>query len=245
MLIAVDVGNSGAKAGAFEGVELLGAARFQTSFVNTPEGLAGVLGVRIEDVDAVVVVSVSAPGLAEFLSGAGRGALVLGEDLAISVPNRYVDPSEVGADRLVNAAGAHSIAGGAAIVVDLGSAVTVDAVSEDGAFLGGAIGPGLPSLKAGLRAAAPALPEWQGEEPAPNLPRSTCEAVCWGMVDGLTGLVERLIALVRRSVGEDAPIFLTGGDAKLVAGRLDCRAVVVPHLTLDGVRILYDRGRRA
>jgi type III pantothenate kinase len=244
MLIVVDVGNSGAKAGAFDAGRLHRARRLCSADVETPEELAASLDVPPGRADAVVVVSVCERGLSEFLSGPGRGALVLGRDLPILVGNRYLDPAQVGLDRLVNCAAAHELSGGAAIAVDLGSAVTVDAVDGEGAFLGGAIGPGLPALAAGLRAAAPALPGWGGEPPAPALPRSTGEAVGWGTVLGLAGMVDRLVAEVRREVGEHTPVYLTGGDATLVSGRLACRTEVFPHLTLDGIRILYDRARR-
>lgn len=245
MLIAVDVGNSGAKAGAFDGAALCSMARFVVKDLSSPADLLGLLDLDPDDVAAVVVVSVSEPQLAGFLAGAGRGALVLGRDLPILVANHYIDPAEVGADRLVNCAAAHEIAGGAAVAVDLGSAVTVDAVSADGVFLGGAIGPGLPSLRAGLRFAAPALPEWVREPPFAELPGSTRQAVNWGILHGLAGMVDRLIEKVGGAVPAGAPVILTGGDAGLVAGLLRVEPVVVPHLTLDGVRILYDRARRA
>ncbi len=245
MLIAVDVGNSGVKAGVFDGEDLRSHARFAMSDLSSPDLLAGLLDIEPDDVDAIIVVSVSEPLLAAFLSGSGKGAVVLGPDVPILVENRYRDPSEVGADRLVNCAAAHALAGGAAVAVDLGSAVTVDAVSADGAFLGGAIAPGLPSLQAGLRSAAPALPEWVREAPSAGLPRTTRQAVNWGILHGLAGMVDRLIARVSDSVGDGAPVYLTGGDADLVSGLLGIESIIVPHLTLDGVRILYDRARRA
>jgi type III pantothenate kinase len=129
--------------------------------------------------------------------------------------------------------------------VDLGSAVTVDAVAADGAFLGGAIAPGLPSLRAGLRSAAPALPGWAREAPVPFLPRSTRQAVNWGIQYGLAGAVDRLVRQVGEEAGPGAPVYLTGGDAGLIADLLVSEATVVPDLTLHGVRILYDRARRA
>jgi type III pantothenate kinase len=244
MLIAVDVGNSRIKAGVFEGADLRGVRAFDPISVGAPEELAAAMGIGPVEVEAVVVVSVHAPALEAFLAGAGRGALVLGRDLPILVPNRYRDPSEVGFDRLVNCAAAFEHAGGEAVVVDLGSAVTVDAVSGKGEFLGGAIGPGLPALRAGLRSAAPALPEWVREGAAPGLPGSTREAVSWGILHGLAGLVDRLVAKVGESVGARAPVLVTGGDAELVAGLLAGPVTVAPSLTLKGVRILYDRARR-
>ena len=245
MLITVDVGNSGLKAGVFEGAELLSTARIGRE----PSGdLASLLGVSPAEVEATVAVSVNRPLLDEFLQGTGRGALVLGRDLESPVVNRYRRPEEVGADRLVNAAAGHARVRGAAVVVDLGSAVTVDVVSKDGEFLGGAIGPGLPSLAAGLAEAAPALPSWDGRSPGAGVPRSTREAIRRGLVAGLVGITERLVREMEVAAGHEAgslPLVLTGGDAGLVGPRLDREALTVPHLTLDGVRLLYERARGA
>jgi type III pantothenate kinase len=244
MLIAVDVGNTGAKAGVFRGPDLLRVERFRSADLAAPADLARLLGRDPGEIDAVVVVSVSANGLAEFEAGPGRSALVLGRDVPISVSNHYRDPTEVGADRLVNAAAAHANAKGAVIAADLGSAVTVDAISATGAFLGGAIAPGAPALRAGLRSAAPALPEWGGGEPGPALPTSTDEAIRFGIVHGLAGLVDGLIDAVGREFPAPVPVLLTGGDAPLVAGLLRHPVSHLPHLTLEGVRLLYDLARR-
>jgi type III pantothenate kinase len=191
-------------------------------------------------------VSVSEPALARFLAGVGRGAKVLGVDLPLLVENRYEDPAEVGRDRLVNAAAGHVLAGGAAVVVDLGSAVTADAVDADGAFLGGAIAPGLPAFRAGLRAAAPALPPIPEGEPPNGIPRSTADALRAGAVRGLAGLADRLVADARAGLvtGEEpAPALLTGGDAALVSRHMSTRTRLCPDLTLRGVAILRRRAK--
>jgi type III pantothenate kinase len=162
------------------------------------------------------------------------------------VENRYEDPREVGRDRLVNAAAGHERAGGAVIVADLGSAVTVDAVSPEGAFLGGTIAPGLEALARGLAAIAPALPPWDRQRPEAGMPRSTRDAIRRGVVSGLAGLTERLVAEIEAAAGlGPLPLILTGGDAALVAPALGRPSETLPHLTLEGVRILYHRARRA
>lgn len=245
MLLAADVGNSGIKVGAFEGDDLVATARMAPE----DEDLAARLGVAPAAVEDLVVVSVSAPALARFLAGAGRGGLVLGEDLPIRIANRYERPEEVGRDRLADAAAAGAIANGAAVAVDLGSAVTVDAVGADGAFLGGPIAPGLPAFRAGLKAAAPALPEVPAGEPPAGIPRSTADALRTGAVLGLAGLVDRLVGETQTTMRSEGhapdvpPVFLTGGDALLVAPWLSLRATVVPHLTLRGAARLYRRAR--
>jgi type III pantothenate kinase len=184
---------------------------------------------------------VNETALTALLAGAGAGARVLGRDLPMRMENRYRDPTETGHDRLAAAAAAHALAEGPAVVVDLGSAVTVDAVDASGAFLGGAIGPGRPALVAGLRAAAPALPD-AGEMPD-GLPRSTGEAIRAGIDLGLAGIVTRLVSEARSALsgGDEPVVFLTGGDAETLADRLPFPVRVDPWLVLRGVRILYDR----
>jgi len=244
MLVAVDIGNTGAKAAAFDEDGIRGRARFDPVGLRDPAELYAAVGLDGPP-EAVVVVSVDDAALSAFLGGAGAGALVLGGDLPILVPNRYRDPAEVGHDRLVNAAAAHAAAGGAVVTVDLGSAVTVDAVAADGAFLGGAIAPGRPAMTAGLEAAAPALPRFDGGAPPDGIPRSTRDAIREGVILGLAGLVDRLVSVAAGRLAGEPRVILTGGDAALLEGRLATRADTVPDLTLLGVRLLYDRARRA
>jgi len=236
MLLAFDVGNSGIKVGVFDGESLVATARL----TDPRSDLAAVLGRSVAGA-VLVAVSVNEDALAALLKGSGKGARVLGRDLPIRMLNRYHDPAETGPDRLAAAAAAHATTGGAAVVADLGSAVTVDVVDDDGVFLGGTIGPGRSALVAGLRGAAPALP-CAGELPE-GLPRSTGEAIRAGIEYGLAGIVERLVSEARKALprGEGAPVFLTGGDAREVAGRLPFPVRLDPDLVLHGVRILYDR----
>jgi type III pantothenate kinase len=243
MLIAADVGNSSLKVGLFDGPEPTSVLRLPWTGIGEAGPPEAVLPGAAPDTP-LCAVSVNEGGLRALRAWAGRPVAVLGEDLPLRVRNRYRDPAEVGRDRLVNAAAAHDLVGGAAVVADLGSAVTVDAVSGEGTFLGGAIAPGLPALRAGLRASAPALPEADGEEPPRGLPRSTAEALRAGVLLGLAGAVERLAAAMADAMeGRDPPLVLTGGDAERIAALLAGPVVVEPHLTLRGVRLLATKER--
>lgn len=246
MLIAVDVGNSSLKVGVFEGDTLVSASRLASP--GDEESLSTTLGLAETDVEAVVVVSVVRPALDAFLAGPGRGAVVLGRDLPILVPILCRRPEEIGLDRLVNAAAGHELLGTAAVVADLGSAATIDLVSEEGAFLGGSIAPGLLAHAAGLSEKAPALPHWDGESPGTGLPGTTVEAIRSGVVGGFAGAVDRLAVDVEAAGGADRgalPVLVTGGDAGMIVPYLPLRFRHVPHLTLSGVRLLYDRAGRA
>jgi len=236
MLLAFDVGNSGIKAALFDGNSLVVAARLPDPSTDP----AAAFGRDLAGIERVAV-SVNDRLLDAFLAGPGRGTAVLGRDLPLLVTNLYRDPKETGHDRLAAAAAAHVDAGGAAVIVDLGSAVTVDAVDDDGVFLGGAIAPGRPALVSGLAVAAPRLPPPGEGEPAPGLPTSTADAVRIGIDHGLAGIVTRLVGDARDELGDGTPVLLTGGDARSVAPRLPFSVRIRPHLVLDGVRILYDR----
>jgi type III pantothenate kinase len=238
MLLVADIGNSSVKLGLFRGGRFEPTCR--VSHADLAAGAALPSFVR-EFRGSFVAVSVHAAGLEALERLAGKPLLVLGRDLPILVGNAYARPEEAGHDRLANAAAAHASAGGAAVAVDAGSAVTVDAVAEDGTFLGGAIAPGLPALLAGLRIAAPALPEWDGRPPEPGIPRRTIDAVRAGVLIGLAGAVDRLVELAIGAAGPAAAVVLAGGDAERLAPLLARPAAVVPHLTLDGARLLFER----
>ncbi len=245
MLLAADVGNSAVKFALFEGSRCVATARVASA------DLAG--SAALPDLgapwDEAVAVSVSAPGLAALERAAGRRVLVLGRDLPLLVANRYRRPEEAGHDRLVNAAAAHAEAGGAAVAVDAGSAVTVDAVGRDGAFLGGAIAPGLGAHARGLAGAAPALPTWDGRSPAGGVPATTAEAIRAGVVTGFVGAVERLVRevsaalIAAESLSAPPAVLVTGGDGPLLCATTVLPVRGVPDLTLVGVRILYERGK--
>ncbi|MFQ5508702.1 MAG: type III pantothenate kinase [Leptospirillia bacterium] len=154
-------------------------------------------------------------------------------------------PEAVGADRLVNAAGAFHLFGGPLVVVDAGTAITVCAVNAAGDFLGGAIapGPGL-ALKA-LTDGAEQLPVVEIKSPARAVGRNTDEAMRAGVVIGCAGLIDRLAG---EAAGEaantgKAPVYLTGGQAGLLSPYLKVTHKEVPHLTLKALRLLLERGR--
>jgi type III pantothenate kinase len=242
MLLVADVGNSSVKFAVFDGDRIVETHRVRHIDVASGAELPAVVGAWTGD---FVAVSVSSSGLGTLERRLGRSLAVLGRDVPILVRNAYETPEEAGADRLANAAAAHARTGGAAVAVDAGSAVTVDAVGSDGTFLGGAIAPGLPALRAGLARATPALPAWDGLAPAPGLPRRTIDAIRAGVLLGLCGAVERLVDLALAATGDGAGVLLTGGDATLLASCLGRPSIVVPHLTLEGARLLFERaGRR-
>lgn len=159
-----------------------------------------------------------------------------GSDLDIPIVNRTDFPEKVGVDRLLNALAAYRLKKSAAVVVDVGTAITVDAVSAQGEFLGGAIAPGLRLASSSLAEKASLLPLVKMSEPSSAIGRNTKEAIKSGVFWGTVGLVDALVERVLKELGEDASVIATGGDAPLLAPHSKFMSEIFPHLTLEGLR---------
>lgn len=157
----------------------------------------------------------------------------------LGVKNLYRRPEQLGADRWAALIGARGLTDSAACVVDAGTAVTVEALSATGEFLGGAIFPGLHLLRDSLARGTVAIATADGNA-ADCLARSTADGVAAGTLYGLAGAVERLIDEYRRTLGEPMKIFLTGGDAPVLAAHLRVRLTPAPDLVLKGLARIAD-----
>jgi type III pantothenate kinase len=157
----------------------------------------------------------------------------------LGVKNLYRRPEQLGADRWAALIGARGLTDSAVCVVDAGTAVTVEALSAKGEFLGGAIFPGLRLLRDSLARGTVAIAPAEGNT-VDCLARSTADGVAAGTLFGLAGAVERLIDEYRRSLGEPMQIFLTGGDAPALAAHLRVPVTMVPDLVLKGLARIAD-----
>ena len=147
----------------------------------------------------------------------------------------YPKPAQIGADRLANAAAAFQAHGGPAIVIDFGTAVTFDVISEKGAYLGGVIAPGTASLRDYLHTKTALLPAIQLEEPTSAIGRSTEEAMQVGAVVGYRGLIREILSAVKSELKGDPAVIATGGDAALISSGLDAIQILDPDLTMKGI----------
>ncbi|MBI3779051.1 MAG: type III pantothenate kinase [Gammaproteobacteria bacterium] len=152
----------------------------------------------------------------------------------LGVKNLYRQPEQLGTDRWVALIGARGLTSGAACVVDCGTAVTVDALSAQGEFLGGVVFPGLRLLRESLVRGTAGISAATGNA-ADCLARSTADGVAAGTLHGLAGAVERLIEEYRRALGEKMQVLLTGGDAPELAALLRVPHTPVPDLVLKGL----------
>jgi type III pantothenate kinase len=166
--------------------------------------------------------------------------VVLGPGTKSGMPILYDNPKEVGADRIADAVGAYDLYGGPCIVVDMGTATTVEAISAKGEYLGGAITPGVAISLEALYQQAAALRRVELVEPRSVIGRSTVESLESGTLYGFAGLVD---ALARRFMEELGPstVVATGGFSSLIAPYSDTIEHVEPWLTLHGLRIVYER----
>ena len=195
--------------------------------------------------EAVVVGSVRddlLPRLEACLSSSPRW-LVVGRDFRLPIENCYERPDQVGIDRLLNAlAAAHRADDRGAIVVDFGTTISISVVSPDGAFLGGAIAPGLNCAAAGLAAGAPVLPPVKLRERPPFLGRTTEAGLQAGVYWQTVGGVSRILSGLASELACSPLIYATGGDASLFVPAIEEIDETVPELTLEGLRIAYRNG---
>ena len=171
----------------------------------------------------------------------GQTPLVVGPGIRTGVPILYDNPKEVGADRIGNAVAAYERTRSATIVVDFGTATTFDAVTPKGEYLGGAIAPGIAISMEALFHRASKLPRVAFEKPERVVGRNTVASMQSGLVYGYVGLVDGICARMKDELGFPAKVIATGGLAPLIGSVSKQIEVVDDQLTLDGLRIIYQR----
>jgi type III pantothenate kinase len=259
MLLAIDVGNTNIVLGVFDGSTLVQSWRLQTVRERTSDELGLLVDglfahSRIERVQirAVILGSVVPP-----LTGTIRAmvdryfgvtALTVEPGANTSMPILYETPAEVGADRIVNAIAAYEKYGGDGshplIVVDFGTATTLDAISAKGEYLGGAICPGVQISADALFQRAARLPRIDVRKPARIVGRTTVGAMESGLFYGYVGMVEGLVRRMSDELGGGAICIATGGLADVIAPETAVIQHVDPDLTLHGLRLVWERNSR-
>ncbi len=256
MLLAVDVGNSNVTIGSFRNGSLVAVRRAATPRGGTAdelellvEGLLHLDDSAFADVSAVVVASVvpAVSAALEAVTARRDRPLLLAGAGTVPLPIRVDRPGEVGADRLVNALAASRLYGTPAVVVDLGTATTFDCVAGDGAFVGGAIAPGIELGLDALATRTAKLPRVELRVPDRAIGRDTTAAIQSGAVLGYQDLVAGLLVRIRRELadaGDVSPaevhVILTGGLSVMPwASTLEGVEAIDPDLTLKGLAILH------
>jgi type III pantothenate kinase len=173
----------------------------------------------------------------------GRLPQIVGPGMRTGMPVRYENPHEVGADRIVNAVAAFDIYGGPIIAVDFGTATTFDCISARGEYLGGVICPGIHISMEALFERASKLHRVEIARPKSVIGRTTTGALQSGLLYGYAGLVDSMITRIREELGAEAKVVATGGLARRIATESREITEVAPFLTLDGLRILFEKNR--
>jgi type III pantothenate kinase len=254
MLLAIDIGNTNTSIGMFEDNQLKASWNVATDLHRTGDQYAATLlklleheGISSEDVTKVAMCSVVPPLVGVFEQFLKRyfnvEPLLVEAGTKTGVRIRMDNPREVGADRIVNAAAAHHLYGGAVIIVDLGTATTFDTVSAEGDYLGGAIAPGIDSAVEALTERAAMLPRIELVRPANAIGTNTVMAMQSGMIFGYIGMVEEIVRRISAELEEKPKVIATGGYAELMAGQTDIIEEVNKNLTLIGLKKVYFMNR--
>jgi type III pantothenate kinase len=250
MLLAVDVGNTNVTLALFDGEQLVADWRVTSHRARTADELAVELrqlfelrGFDFGVVDGVVISSV-VPNINPALVEASKRYLncepiMVGPGVKTSVRIRYDNPKDVGADRIANALAAYTKYGGPVIVIDFGTAVTYDAISADGDYLGGAIAPGVEISLDALVSHTAMLRRVEAVAPDSVIGRNTVASIQSGLVWGFVAQVEGMVARMVAELGGKARVIATGGQAELVAGLTRVIETTDPLLTLEGLRLIY------
>lgn len=250
MLLVADIGNTNVHLGLYEGKDLVAVGKFSGEQVADMdrEWDRFVGGRPVDRLEAAVLCSVNPKIRIPFAHWAHRrfGARprVVGETLKLDIPLKVDDPAEVGADRVVNAYAAWREHGrGPIVVVDAGTAITLDVVSEKGEYLGGAIAPGFQTAARALSSLTALLPLVRVEPVERAIGHNTVDAMRGGLYFGLLGLVDALCEQVAREL-QAAPIWIaTGGDGELLARSSRYVKIARPNLTLDGLRLGWEAAK--
>jgi type III pantothenate kinase len=249
MLLAVDVGNTQTVYGLYEGEELTDSWRVTTEAQRTGDELAVFLRGFL-DLDAIdgICLSSTVPALVrsyEELAARWVGApiLVVGPGVRTGIPIRHDAPREIGPDRIVNSVAAVEKYGAPCIVVDFGTSTNFDVVSPAGEYVGGVLAPGAEISMDALFERAARLTKVDFVEPPAAIGKTTATALQSGLVYGFAGQVDGIVAAIRGELGVDAQVIATGGLADLIAPHAQTVSKVDHHLTLEGLRIVWERNR--
>ncbi len=253
MLLTVDVGNTNITFGLFKGEDLKYSFRMMTKQPRTSDEygvsvmmLLQQLDVKKEEVEGIIIASV-VPDLMHSLVGGleryvGKNPLIVGPGVKTGIKIVTENPREIGADRIVDAVGAYEKYGGPVLVMDFGTATTYDLISASGEFIAGITAPGIRISAKALWQDTAKLPEIEIKKPDSILAQNTVTSMQAGLVYGQIGQTEYMVKKVKEESGLDnLKVVATGGLGSIIADETDCIEVYDRMLTLDGLRLIYEK----
>lgn len=259
MLLTIDIGNTNMVFGLFEETELLGSFRLSSNSTSTSDeiGIMAVAyferyGYKPEDVKACIIASV-VPQIMYSITSAiikyfGIAPLVIGTDVdtGLTFDPRCYESGKLGVDRAVDCIAALKTYGAPFMIIDFGTATTIDVVGPRGDYQGGTIAPGLQVSLDALISRTATLPRVELQMPPTVLGRNTVEQIQVGVVAGYVGNMEYLIRRIKEELNcPNIKVIATGGLSRMIAQQTDMIDIVDTQITLDGLRMIYDDNRDA
>ncbi|MCS6625140.1 type III pantothenate kinase [Roseibacterium beibuensis] len=252
MLLAIEQGNTNTLFAVHDGADWVAQWRTATESTRTADEYAVWLsqlltmrGLSIKQLDGCIISSVVPQSIFNLRNLSRRylnvEPLVIGDNVDLGIGVRILKPSEAGADRLVNAIGAHLAYPGDLIIIDSGTATTFDVVAADGAFEGGVIAPGINLSLQALHEAAAMLPRIAIQRPETVIGKDTVTNMQSGVFWGYVSLIEGLVARIKAEWGKPMTVIGTGGVASLFEGATDSIDRFDPDLTIRGLLEIWRR----
>jgi type III pantothenate kinase len=255
VLLAVNVGNTNIRLGVYDGKKLIAHWKLATNGEWTSDEFGMYFTsffshekLEIDAIEAVIIASVVPPIMYSFEHAIRKyiqkEPILIGPGIKTGINIKYENPRELGADRIVNAVAAYEIYGGPVIVVDFGTATTFNAISSKGEFLGGVIIPGIKIGAEALYQRTAKLPRIDLTKHDVVIGRNTSVSMQSGIFHGYVGQVNHLIARIKKEMKEEnIKVIATGGLARFVATEAESIDEINGHLTLEGLRIIYEKNK--
>ena len=256
MLIVIDVGNTNMTLGVYEGEQLAANFRMMAETTRTSDEYRVMItqllknrGIDVKELEGTIVASVVPEVMHSLMGGLVRYTetrpIVVGPGTKTGIRIITVDVRAIGADRIVDAVAAYEKYGGPVLVLDFGTATTYDLITEAGEFAAGITAPGIRISAEALWSKAAKLPNFEIRKPKSILAQETISSMQAGLVYGQIGQTEYIIRKVKEERGiRDLKVVSTGGLGKMIAKETEAIDIYDSYLTLDGLRLIYEKGRK-
>jgi type III pantothenate kinase len=249
MLLAIDIGNSSVKFGAFENEVLQRKFSIPTVQTLTADEIYSRIFPQIPSEISAVIVSSVVPELKSsfqelFTEKFGVEPIFVDSSFDFGLENKYVPPENLGVDRIIAAFAAVKKYGKPCVVCDFGTATTIDAINSKTEYLGGIITPGINTLSEALFLKTAKLPRVEIRQPEKIIGNSTVSSIQSGIFYGYIGLVEGILRRMIKELNETTRVVATGGFAALIAESCPIIETIDENLLLDGLRLIYQNAKR-